>query len=264
MKEARACSSFFSKARLRLLVLSLALLLALVDLVVSSHAPPQDLFVDGTRDLQQKLRVDNGRRRDEGRSAKVQEETCASEVNAQKFIDGYTSKTYEKMRDDRVRTSSYLHAIQHLVRDRVVLDIGTGALALLAIFAAEAGARKVYAIEANKEAFQVASKTVAERGLSDRIELIFGHSTQVKVPEKVDMLVHEILGEIASIEGAAYVIRDAQKRHLKEFPSKARTSIPVSASSFICPCEMPDSDYWQEQEFPVILPPDATTLKLWR
>eukprot|EP00960_Hanusia_phi_P032502 749884-Hanusia_phi.AAC.3 len=56
---------------------------------------------------------------------------------------GSWTMTYETMRDDAVRTTSYHHAIKHLVRDRVVLDIGTGALALLAIFAAEAGARKV-------------------------------------------------------------------------------------------------------------------------
>jgi tRNA1(Val) A37 N6-methylase TrmN6 len=37
---------------------------------------------------------------------------------------------------------------------RTVLDIGTGGLALLAIFAAQAKARKVYAVEANKDAFE--------------------------------------------------------------------------------------------------------------
>jgi protein arginine N-methyltransferase 1 len=57
------------------------------------------------------------------------------------------------MRDDVVRTEAYRRALQNVVRDKTVVDIGTGALALLAIFAAEAGARKVYAIEANVEAY---------------------------------------------------------------------------------------------------------------
>jgi protein arginine N-methyltransferase 1 len=57
------------------------------------------------------------------------------------------------MRDDVVRTEAYRRALQNVVHDKTIVDIGTGALALLAIFAAEAGARKVYAIEANAEAY---------------------------------------------------------------------------------------------------------------
>lgn len=42
---------------------------------------------------------------------------------------------------------------------------------------------------------------------------------------QVDLIVHEILGEIASIEGVSGVVRDAQKRHLASFPSELRTSV---------------------------------------
>ena len=72
---------------------------------------------------------------------------------ATRFIDGYSDHVYAKMRDDVVRTEAYRRALQNVVRDKTIVDIGTGALALLAIFAAEAGARKVYAIEANVEAY---------------------------------------------------------------------------------------------------------------
>eukprot|EP00960_Hanusia_phi_P032503 749884-Hanusia_phi.AAC.4 len=65
---------------------------------------------------------------------------------------------------------------------------------------------KVYAIEANKEAFEAARKTVEDQGLSNvilvpiptptegdgscsqKISLVFGHSTQVEIPEKVGQL----------------------------------------------------------------------------
>lgn len=97
-----------------------------------------------------------------------------------------------------------------------------------------------------------------------KITVIFGHSTKVDLPFKVDVVVHEILGEIASIEGAGRAIRDAQARHLLAFPSRARVSIPATASSFICPCEMPDGDFWAQQPFPVILPPGVSSLKLWK
>ena len=40
-----------------------------------------------------------------------------------------------------------------------------------------------------------------ERGLSEVVHVIKGLSTNVTLPERADLLVHEILGEIASIEG---------------------------------------------------------------
>ena len=184
---------------------------------------------------------------------------------ATRFMDSYSDRVYAKMRDDVVRTEAYRHALQSVVRGKTVLDIGTGALALLAIFAAEAGASKVYAIEANYQAYTKAQETVRARGLSDVVHLVHGLSTNVTLPERADMLVHEILGEIASIEGAPHVIRDAQIRHLKAFPApppQMRMSIPSSASSSICPCEMPDSEYWASREYPVILPPGTSTMKL--
>ena len=167
-----------------------------------------------------------------------------------------------RRRDDTTRTEAYRKAIQEVAHGKVVLDIGTGALALLAIFAAEAGASRVYAIEANAQACAKARQTVEERGLSHVVHVVEGLSTSVVLPERVDVITHEILGEIASIEGAPFVIRDAQQRYLKTFPASSRTSVPVSASSSICPCEMPDAEYWQRREFPVILPPATTTMKL--
>ena len=54
------------------------------------------------------------------------------------------------MLEDRKRTGSYYEAVMknaHLFEGRVVLDVGTGS-GILALFAAKAGASKVYAIEA--------------------------------------------------------------------------------------------------------------------
>jgi len=103
----------------------------------------------------------------------------------------------------------------------------------------------VYAIEGNAEAAAKARSEVAARGFQGRIEVIEGHSTRVDLPQRVDLLVHEILGEVASIEGAAHVLRDARARLLAPPPLPGvRTSIPAWEASFICPCELPDADYW--------------------
>ena len=59
-------------------------------------------------------------------------------------------KDYEAMRDDAPRTSRFARAIARRLQQRqaqTVLDIGTGPFALLAVIAARAGAKKVYAIE---------------------------------------------------------------------------------------------------------------------
>ena len=54
----------------------------------------------------------------------------------------YTDECYDGMRDDVARTSAYYKAIDASTRaNDIVLDIGTGKLALLAIRAAQAGAR---------------------------------------------------------------------------------------------------------------------------
>lgn len=58
------------------------------------------------------------------------------------------------MLEDHKRTGSYYNAVlqnKEAFEDKVVLDVGTGS-GILAIFAAMAGARKVYAVEATSMA----------------------------------------------------------------------------------------------------------------
>jgi protein arginine N-methyltransferase 1 len=52
------------------------------------------------------------------------------------------------MLKDEVRTKSYRNAImnnKHLFKDKVVLDVGCGT-SILSLFAAKAGAKKVYGV----------------------------------------------------------------------------------------------------------------------
>jgi hypothetical protein len=72
------------------------------------------------------------------------------------------------MRDDHARTGAYREAITAAAQGKVIIDLGTGALALLAIFAAEAGAKHVYAIEVQPVAAAAARRTINEAGLSNR------------------------------------------------------------------------------------------------
>src|SRR5947209_14462656 len=74
------------------------------------------------------------------------------------------------LHDDR-RTSDYIAAVRNAVRpEDIVLDLGTGS-GVLAIAAARAGARHVYAVEASDIA-DVAERVFAANGVGDRVTLI--------------------------------------------------------------------------------------------
>ncbi len=71
------------------------------------------------------------------------------------------------MLHDERRTGDYLRALAAAVRpDDVVLDIGTGS-GVLAVAAARAGARRVYAVEASDIA-EVAARVFEVNGVQDR------------------------------------------------------------------------------------------------
>ena len=95
----------------------------------------------------------------------------------------------------------------------VVLDIGTGS-GLLAMLACQYGAGKVYAVERG-HILEVARQLARHHGLEGRIEFIAGHSTKVEVPERVDLVVAELIGDFGLDEGIWPVFGDARRRFLK-------------------------------------------------
>lgn len=136
------------------------------------------------------------------------------------------------MLNDRARTSSFLSGIAEVVSPGdVVVDIGTGT-SVLAIAAARAGAKHVYAIEASAIG-EVAQTIIDANGLADHITLVRGWSTRVELPERADVLVSEIIGNEPLGENVLEVTRDARKRLLKAdarlVPSKVRImGLPIT------------------------------------
>jgi hypothetical protein len=115
------------------------------------------------------------------------------------------------MTNDYRRNQSYQVAINQSVKDRVVVEIGTGKDAILARLCAEAGAKKVYAIERDAETARLAETCVANLGLSDQITVVHGDATEVVLPELADICVSEIVGSIGGSEGAAVIINDSRR-----------------------------------------------------
>ncbi|XP_057262058.1 histone-arginine methyltransferase CARM1-like isoform X1 [Pezoporus wallicus] len=107
---------------------------------------------------------------------------------------GYLSQQ-QNMMQDFVRTATYHRAIlQNDVDfvDKVVLDVGCGS-GILSFFAVQAGARKVYAVEASTVA-KHAELLVRSNNLSDKIVVLSGKIEEISLPENVDVVVSEPMG----------------------------------------------------------------------
>jgi hypothetical protein len=120
---------------------------------------------------------------------------------------------YELMETDENRNQPYRDTIREAVAGKVVLELGTGRKALWAVCCAEAGARKVYAVEANKRAYQESLEFLESRNI-DNVHLICGFSDKITLPERCEVLVHDLIGNIASSEGMIPFIEDAKRRLL--------------------------------------------------
>jgi precorrin-6B methylase 2 len=118
------------------------------------------------------------------------------------------------MLDDQGRTRAFIEALNLTVKaGDTVVDIGTGS-GVLAAAAARAGAKTVYAIEAGAIR-RTAQGLFQQNGLADRVKLIAGWSTQAELPEPVDVIVGELLGNDPFGEDVVEIFRDAVRRMLK-------------------------------------------------
>ena len=115
---------------------------------------------------------------------------------------------------DRVRTEAFKRAIDSVVRSGdVVLDAGAGS-GILSVFAARAGAARVYAVEQTSIAV-LAQELAAANGVSEIVRVIHGDVTDVEPPERVDVIVSEWLGGFGIDEGMLVPVVVARDRWLK-------------------------------------------------
>eukprot|EP00193_Tetraselmis_chui_P010032 CAMPEP_0177786342 /NCGR_PEP_ID=MMETSP0491_2-20121128/20865_1 /TAXON_ID=63592 /ORGANISM="Tetraselmis chuii, Strain PLY429" /LENGTH=367 /DNA_ID=CAMNT_0019307533 /DNA_START=301 /DNA_END=1404 /DNA_ORIENTATION=- len=131
------------------------------------------------------------------------------------------------MLEDHKRTGAYFNSVMQNRRQfegKVVLDVGTGS-GILAIFAAKAGAKKVYAVEATDMA-KSARMVVEKNGLSDVVTVIQGMVETVQIPEKVDIIISEWMGYYLLRESMLDSVLLARDRFMKPggamYPSHAR------------------------------------------
>jgi len=131
------------------------------------------------------------------------------------FNDRYFSSFFEqeRMLADRPRMDFYHTAVTRHVQpgDRVI-DLGTGT-GILAAFAARQGAAKVYAIDHSQIIEQ--AKTLAAHNAIENVEFVAVHSKEFSLEEKVDVILHEQMGDCLFDEAMVANVTDLRDRLLK-------------------------------------------------
>jgi protein arginine N-methyltransferase 1 len=144
---------------------------------------------------------------------------------------------HQSMILDRNRVRAFQEAVDlHVAPGDVVLDLGCG-IGLLACLAARAGASRVYAIEEGPIA-EVAQQFIFENGCGDHVVMTRGLSTAIELPERVDLVISETIGNMGFDEGIVEWIDDAHDRFLKP----GGRVIPRRVDTLVAAVEIP-ADY---------------------
>lgn len=125
----------------------------------------------------------------------------------------YSLLSFGDMIADSVRMEAYAAAIAKAVRPGdVVIDLGCGP-GLFAVLACRAGARKVYAMDADS-VVEVGRQVAKANGFADRIEFFEGDSRGIHLPERANLIVSDIRGTLPLYREAVPSMEDARLRFL--------------------------------------------------
>jgi protein arginine N-methyltransferase 1 len=125
----------------------------------------------------------------------------------------YSLHDFGEMIADRERVEAYSKAITEVVRPGdAVLEIGCGP-SLFALFACQAGARKVYAVD-SEEIVHFARELAVANGFAERMEFIQSDSRKLQLPERVNVIVSDIRGSLPLFGPAIASLEDARQRLL--------------------------------------------------
>ncbi len=140
-------------------------------------------------------------------------------MNLERLKSRLVPSWHINMMNDNHRNDAYFEAIKLAVsKNYTVLDIGTGS-GLLSMMAADSGAKKIITCESSRNISNIAKKIIADNGYNEIIKVINKKSTDLIVgkdlPEKVDLVISEILSSEFVGEGVQSTILDANNRLMK-------------------------------------------------
>uniref|UniRef100_A0A0K2UAB2 type I protein arginine methyltransferase n=1 Tax=Lepeophtheirus salmonis TaxID=72036 RepID=A0A0K2UAB2_LEPSM len=156
---------------------------------------------------------------------------------------------HKLMLEDKPRTEAYRDAILNnasLFKDKVVMDVGAGS-GILSLFAAKAGAKRVYAVEASSISDPL-KKIVELNGYGGVIQIVAGRAEDVEIPEKVDIMISEWMGFYLFHESMLNSFIKARDKHLDT--ENDGFVFPSSAILYVAPSSLPllreAKDYWND------------------
>ncbi|MBD5779743.1 50S ribosomal protein L11 methyltransferase [Pelagicoccus sp. NFK12] len=132
------------------------------------------------------------------------------------YFESYAELGLQRMMvADQPRTDAFAAAIKEAIKGgETVIDVGTGS-GLLAMLAANAGAKKVYALDQSAVA-AAAKETVERNGMSGTIDVVNANASNFDVVEPVDLIVSEWLGHFGFAETMLDDVIACRDSNLKE------------------------------------------------
>ncbi len=126
----------------------------------------------------------------------------------------YNLLHFGDMLADKGRVGAYLQALESAIKPgSIVLDLGTGP-GFFALKACDYGAARVYAVDANPS-IELARELARVNGRLDQIEFLQAFSTEIDLPEQVDVIVSDLRGVTPLYQGHIESISDARRRFLR-------------------------------------------------
>lgn len=126
------------------------------------------------------------------------------------------------------RTRQWKQAILEVVKEGdIVADAGAGT-GILGVFAAIDGAAKVYSLELHQRFCQLIKNLASINQVSHLVEVINCDATKIELPEKIDVLICELLCTGQFFEPEVQVVN-----HLRKFFKPSTKIIPNKIESFI-------------------------------
>ena len=126
------------------------------------------------------------------------------------------------------RTSQWKEAIEDTVNEGdIIVDAGAGT-GILGVFAALDGAKRVYSLELHKRFCKLIENMAKKNKVSDKFIVIHGDASKVVLPEKIDVLICELLCTGQFFEPEVQVVN-----HLRQYFKPGTKIIPNKIESFI-------------------------------
>lgn len=150
----------------------------------------------------------------------------------QPLANQLTSSMYQVFESDHTKYDSYQMAIEKAIKTKgekaivAVVGAGRGPLVDRAL---KAGATNIYVIEKNHAA-SVLLRQRLKKDWPSTVSVFEGDMREIELPEKVDILVSELLGGIGDNELSPECLFGCN-----QFLNEGAISIPTNYTSFLCP-----------------------------